>query len=114
MTEPNPTNPDNFTPLRIDTTQPPVNTERMELFFIDGKAYTGPKVIPGHLALRALEVTVQRGSAAGAWFCLTEAIGQEAVDDLLACDQLTLDQARDFLTRISAMYYGQATGITGK
>lgn len=114
MTEPNQDKPAEFTPLRIDTTQPAVDTERIELFFIDGRPYTGPKVIPGGVALEALSITAQRGSAAGAWHCLVEAIGQEALDDLMACRHLTLEQVRDFLQQISAMYYGQATGTTGK
>lgn len=105
---------DGYTPFRIDTSKPPVQSERMTLFYIDDREYTGPKQISGGLALRALQVTVTQGSAAGAYYAMEQAIGKEAVEDLLACDQLTYEQARDFLSRISAMYYGQAMGITGK
>lgn len=105
---------DGYTPFRIDTSKPPVDAERIPLFYIDDREYTGPKQIPGGLALQALQVTVHQGRAAGAYFCMEEAIGKEAVDDLLNCKQLTYEQARDFLTQISAMYYGQAMELTGK
>lgn len=110
----NPGTTEGYVPFRIDTSKPAVDEERMTLFWIDDKEYTGPKVIPGGLAIRALDVTVRLGSAAGAWYCLTEAIGEEAITDLLECKQLTYPQAKEFLSQISAVYYGQAIGITGK
>lgn len=105
---------ESYSPLRIDTSKPPVTGERMTLFWIDDREFTGPKVITGSLAFRALETTVKYGKAAGAWFCLTEAVEEETVTALLKCEHLSYEQARDFLAQISAMYYGQAMGIMGK
>lgn len=103
-----------YQPFRIDTSAPPADADRMTLFFIDDREYTGPRQITGALALRALQMTVTHGQAAGAYYALEQAIGSDAVEALLNCEQLSYEQAREFLSRISAMYYGQAMGLTGK
>lgn len=105
---------DSYVPFRIDTSQPAVEADRIPLFYIDDKEYTGPARVSVGTALKALEIAATQGITAGAWHCLIESIGQDAYDDLIACEQVTFDQAQNLMTKISDMYFGQAMELSGK
>lgn len=105
---------ESYVPFRIDTSQPPVETDRIPLFYIDDKEYTGPSRVSVATALKALEIAATKGITAGAWHCLIESIGQDAYDDLIACEHVTFEQAQGLMTKISDMYFGQAMELSGK
>lgn len=105
---------DGYVPFRIDTSQPPVETDRIPLFYIDDKEYTGPARVSVGTALKALEIAATQGITAGAWHCLIESIGRDAYEDLTACEHVTYEQAQALFSKISDMYFGQAMELAGK
>lgn len=106
--------PIKFEPIRVDTSAPPVEEERMPLFYLGETEYTGPVHVSAATALEALEIAATKGTAAATYHCLIKAIGEHGYKDLTGCPQLTFDQARDLCTQIGTMYFGQAVGVAGK
>ena len=106
--------PGGYTPPRIDTNKPPVEAERMPLFYIGDTEYTGPVHVTAATALEALDVAYHKGDAAAAYHCMIASMGEQAYKDLVACPQLTVEEARTIISKISAMYFGQAVSIAGK
>lgn len=103
-----------YTPFRIDTTYPPVETERIELFWIDDRCYDAPATVSGPTALKALQWLAQQGPQYASYMVLIDCIGQEAYDDLTKCEHLTLDQVRDMVEKITDLYFGQTLDALGK
>lgn len=103
-----------YTPPRIDTSKPPVEEARMPLFYLGEQEYTGPVHVSAATALEALEIAYEKGHAAAAYHCLIKCMGEDAYKDLVACPQLTFDEARTIASQVSAMYFGQAVSVAGK
>jgi len=103
-----------YVPFRIDTSKPPVESDRFPLFYIDDVEYTGPVQVSGTTALKALQWVADRGSQYAAYHTMIECIGQEAYDALVGCPQLTFQQTRDLVTKISDLYFGQAMQALGE
>jgi len=103
-----------FEPIRIDTTKPALDDERFDLFFIDDKAYTAPKVVPAGVALRALQIVATQGVMAGAWHMVMECLGEDAIEALMECKQLEHSQLKKMLNKVSDVYYGQLEDLTAK
>lgn len=103
-----------YEPIRIDTSQPPVDAERMPLFYIDDQEYTAPVRVPANVAIEALEVTYRQGSAAAAYFMLEKAVGKDTIDALTSCPQVTYEQAHSLLQQVGQMYWGQLETLLGK
>jgi hypothetical protein len=100
-----------FEPIKVDTDVPAVEEERIPAFIItkDGKdiVYTVPKEISGPTSIQALEVFVMRGEAATVLWLVQHALGDEGMNAVLECEQLTLPQARVLLQRIGEHYIGR-------
>jgi hypothetical protein len=105
---------DTYTPFRIDTSKPPVEAERIDLFWIDDRPYTAPAEVSGPTALKALQWLAQQGAQYAAYMVLIDCIGQEAYDDLTNCEHLTLEQVRDMVQKITDLYFGQTLDALGK
>jgi hypothetical protein len=103
-----------YVPFRIDTSKPPVESERMALFYIDEKEYTGPVKVSAMTAMKSLEWLANRGPEYAAYKVMIECIGQEAFDALANCAQLEFADAQKLVQQISDTYYGQARKITGE
>lgn len=106
--------PGAYVPFRIDTSKPAVEAERIALFYIDDREYSGPARVSVGTAIKALEIAATQGVQAAAWHCLVSSIGQEAIDALTECEHVTFEQAQSLMTKISDMYFGQALEIAGK
>jgi hypothetical protein len=111
---PDPTTSGDYVPFRIDTSKPPIEAERLALFYIDDVEYTGPVRVSGATALKALQWVAERGTQYAAYHTMVECIGQEAYDALTECPQLTFEQTRDLVSKISNLYFGQAMEALGE
>jgi hypothetical protein len=100
-----------FEPMKIDTDAPAVEAERIPAFIItkDGvdTVYTVPREISGPTAIQALEVFITRGEAATVLWLVQHALGEEGMNAVLECEQLTLPQSRVLLQRIGEHYIGR-------
>lgn len=105
-----------YVPLRIDTTGPKVEEERIPLFYIDDEEFTGPARISAATALKALEVAYENSVPAAAFWCLIEAIGEDGYKALTerAAEYMEFEQAQDLMNKIKDMYFGQALDVAGK
>lgn len=110
----NPGTKSDYVPFRIDTSVPLVEAERLPLFYIDDTEYTGPKTVSGPTALKALQWLAEKGQQYAAYKVLIDCIGQEAYDTLTGCEQLTLEQVRSMVNKISDLYFGQALEALGE
>lgn len=106
--------PETINPVRISTQGAPLGEKRVPIFYIDDKEYDAPERVPARIALRALEIAATQSEAAAAFFCLIEAIGEQAYKDLLECEHVTYEQAQEIMSNLAAMYYGQAKALAGK
>jgi len=100
-----------FEPVKVDASQPAIEAERIPAFEItnaDGttSTYTVPKEISGATSIEALEIYVMRGEAATVLWLAQHALGEEGMEAVLKCEQLTLAQARLLLQRIGEHYVG--------
>lgn len=102
-----------YVPFRIDTSKPAVEADRIELFWIDDKVYTAPAQVSGATALKALQWLGDKGAQYAAYRVMIECIGQEAYDALTECPQLTFDEVRSMVNKVSDLYFGQAMEALG-
>lgn len=103
-----------FEPIRIDTSQPPVEVKRIPLFYIDDQEYSAPEQVPAHVAVAALEVVYERGASAAAYFMLEKAVGKETIDALTECPHVTYPQVQAIFQKVGQMYWGQVEDMLGK
>ena len=102
-----------FVPIRIDRRAPAADAERFPVFYItdesgEEREYTAPVRVSAGVALKALSVAATQGYVVAAGTMVNEALGEEAINALYACPQLTHEEAKAIMTRLSALFWGQA------
>ncbi|HEU4754005.1 MAG TPA: hypothetical protein VFU47_12925 [Armatimonadota bacterium] len=102
-----------FTPFRIDTSAPPVEAERVPVFYIDDTEYTIPAQVSAATAMQALEIAVTKGPTAAAWHMISEALGEEGIRALQECRHITHEQVRGLFAQIGRIYFGQMEDMVG-
>ncbi len=99
-----------FEPVKVDADAGAVEDDRFPAFVItrngQEETYTVPREISGATAIEALTVYVNRGEPAMVLWLAEHALGAEGMQAVLTCEQLTLGQAKDLVTKIGQHYTG--------
>lgn len=103
-----------FPVVRIDPEVKQPEPERIPVFYIGDREYTAIKSITPRMALKAMQQQAEGGIQAMLWHMLVEGVGQEAIDDLLACDAVSDDHIQGIFGSLSSMYYGQLQSLGKK
>lgn len=105
---------DDWEPIRIDSTAPPVDVETFELFSVDDTSYRAPKQVAAGVALEALHVAYTRGPAAAAWFIVDSTVGEDNIAVLYSQPSLTHADVQRMLQRLGQVFWGQVEDLVGK
>lgn len=105
-----------FQPIRIDRRLPAADEERTPIFYVtdaDGqeKEYTAPAQVPAGHAIQALTIAATRGYVAASGWIVLQALGQEAVNVLYDCPQLTRADAQAMMQKLGELYFGQVEAL---
>lgn len=100
-----------FDPIKVDTSAPAVEDERIPAFIVttagEDVVYSIPKDIAGATALKALEVYVMNGEDATVLWLTRHALGAEGMQAVLDSPHLTFPQAQELLRKIGQHYIGR-------
>lgn len=102
-----------ITPVRIDPEAKPREIERIPLFYIGEKEYTIPAELSPNDALIALRMARTRGTVIAQSWMAEKGIGEEGMDDLIACDAITREQVKEILDNVQKMYLGDLEEMSG-
>lgn len=105
---------DDYTPFRIDTSAPPIDHERIPIFYVDDVEYTIPKRVPAGVAMKALQLSAEQGRDVAAYFMVVDALGQDVVEMLQDSKHLELEDATALFSKLGRMYLGQMEAMAGK
>lgn len=118
MTDQTPVTPDDpwsgYTPYRYDPEAKPVEEERFPLFYMGDTEYTAPRRVSAPAALQALENAATKGIPYATFHLVLDSIGQEAWDILTSSKVVPYPEAQDMVSRLGALYFGQAVALAGK
>lgn len=101
-----PRSADDFTPVRISTSEPTEAVKQIPLFYIDDQEYTVPAKLPPALGLRYLRDVRDRGSDYATAELLIAALGEEGFDALSECDAIDADQMDSIIEGVIGIAMG--------
>jgi hypothetical protein len=95
-------------PKLIELNAPTAEVARVELFSINGKAYTVPTSMPQNKGLRYVNIARKQGPEASADYLLETLLGEEAYDALMDYDALTEEDMTNILEAVTAIAIASA------
>lgn len=81
---------------------------------VEDHEYWIPKTVPANLALVYLKAVAERGDVVAAWLMIEALLGSDAVDALIASDDLTEDDLNSILEVVSNKAMGATEKSLGK
>ena len=100
-------------PVRISTSAEVVEEEREVAFSIDDDEYTIPKTVPADFTVRYMNNVQKRGSEFAVAQAMKDLLGQDALDALSDCPQLTNENLRAIMKIIEVKMMAAADGTLG-